>query len=534
MRRFKTISGLRLAAIAICLALLTGCATQPPIPTDPAFVSAEANLRAARRTSAPTEQRVAQYLAAASATASTGDAAGRTIYNLACAEITVLLRSANKGALWNHPLSVTASNVEFQLVVAPVGRGIWSPDEFTSFAAASAVSTKRVKSPNRRVGVGGTLVGVRRLDPREAFSSKYGISAAVTALLEFRGNSATLVLANPVEIQKVRLGGADRALAADFSAPLCYYPERDPTLSGILGAFRPASFAWETGLYLVQPFDPNRIPIVFVHGLLSTPYIWTDVINKLQMDPVLREKYQCRVYAYPTGYPVAYSSYEFRNWLAKFEQSHRLPRGYLVISHSLGGLLAQMQVTRLNRATWQKTEGPLAAQVLARIKPGGLVEKMFFIKPNPMIKRVVFISTPHRGAEMALGTLADIGERLISLPGSLALRLQDSFGNSLDEFTGSNVLPDVVTGLAPTNPLLITMAKTEVVPPCHSIIGNRGLPGPLAQSSDGIVPYWSSHLSYARSEVIVPGPHSCYDYPQSIVELKRILHLHLKSNGELR
>ena len=103
-------------------------------------------------------------------------------------------------------------------------------------------------------------------------------------------------------------------------------------------------------------------------------------------------------------------------------------------------------------------------------------------------------------------------------------------GGAIRAYTGgSDVLPDGVNGLAPGNPLLITMATRRVVPPCHSIIGNRGLPGPLAQSSDGIVPYWSSHLSYSNSEVIVPGPHSCYDYPESIAELKRILHVHLAS-----
>jgi pimeloyl-ACP methyl ester carboxylesterase len=522
---------MRVAAISVCIALLTGCATQPSIPKDPAFAAAESNLRAARRTSAPTEQRIANYMAAAAATEKSGPGPGETIYNLACAEVTVLLRSANSGAYWNRPIKVTG-NGGFDLNVAPASRGVWSPEEFTSFVPASDVSAKHVTIPNRRAGVGGTLVGVRNLDPRQLFASKVGISAAVTAVLEFRGTNATLVLANPVYSASLRLAGANRPLAADFSAPLCYYPEGDPTLTGFLGAFFPGHYAKETGLYLVQPFDPNRIPVVFVHGLISTPYIWTDVINKLQMDPVLREKYQCLVYSYPTGNPIGYSAYEFHNWLAKFEQTYRLPRGYLIISHSLGGLLAQMQVTRLKRSTWEKTEGDVARQVLAKLKPGSIAEKIFLIKPNPNIKRVVFIATPHRGADMALGALAEIGERLISLPGSVALSLRETVGEPFEKLTGSDVLPDGVNGLAPNNPLLITMATTEVVPPCHSIIGNRGIPGPLIDSSDGIVPYWSSHLSYARSEVIVPGPHSCYDYPQSIAEMKRILHLHLPRSGE--
>ena len=162
------------------------------------------------------------------------------------------------------------------------------------------------------------------------------------------------------------------------------------------------------------------------------------------------------------------------------------------------------------------------------MKPRSVVENMFILRPNPLIKRVVFIATPHRGADMALGRLAKLAEKLITLPGTLTVDIKDTMGAALAGFTGSaNEMPDGVSGLSPKNPLLLTMAATQVVPPCHSIIGNRGLPGPLADSSDGIVPYWSSHLSYAKSEVIVPGPHSCYDFEGAIAEMKRILHLHL-------
>ena len=38
-------------------------------------------------------------------------------------------------------------------------------------------------------------------------------------------------------------------------------------------------------------------------------------------------------------------------------------------------------------------------------------------------------------------------------------------------------------------------------------------------------------MTKAQSEVIVPGPHGLVDYQQTIVELKRILKLHLKAVG---
>jgi hypothetical protein len=78
------------------------------------------------------------------------------------------------------------------------------------------------------------------------------------------------------------------------------------------------------------------------------------------------------------------------------------------------------------------------------------------------------------------------------------------------------------------------MNKQSIHAPYHSIIGNRGKPGPLADSSDGVVPYWSSHLDRAQSEVIVPGPHGACELPETIAELDRILRLHLRSGSTSR
>ena len=55
--------------------------------------------------------------------------------------------------------------------------------------------------------------------------------------------------------------------------------------------------------------------------------------------------------------------------------------------------------------------------------------------------------------------------------------------------------------------------------------GNRGRPGPIEKSSDGIVSYWSSHLPDADSEKIVPGDHGLIDHPETLAEIKRILKL---------
>jgi hypothetical protein len=62
--------------------------------------------------------------------------------------------------------------------------------------------------------------------------------------------------------------------------------------------------------------------------------------------------------------------------------------------------------------------------------------------------------------------------------------------------------------------------------PYHSIIGDRGK-GDTPDSSDGVVPYSSSHLDGAESELIVPTGHGAYESPLAIEEIRRILHKHL-------
>ena len=61
----------------------------------------------------------------------------------------------------------------------------------------------------------------------------------------------------------------------------------------------------------------------------------------------------------------------------------------------------------------------------------------------------------------------------------------------------------------------------------HSIIGNAQKTQDRQKMSDGIVPYWSSHLSGAVSEVIISGGHSIHEQSETILELQRILNTHL-------
>jgi hypothetical protein len=128
---------------------------------------------------------------------------------------------------------------------------------------------------------------------------------------------------------------------------------------------------------------------------------------------------------------------------------------------------------------------------------------------------------------MASGGIGALAIKLISLPVDLVTTIKSEIPEETLRKINNGRLPNSVSNLAPKAPYLAVLNKESIQAPYNSIIGNRGKPGPLADSTDGVVPYWSSHLDGAQSEVIVPGPHGACQLPETIAELDRILRLNL-------
>jgi pimeloyl-ACP methyl ester carboxylesterase len=252
-------------------------------------------------------------------------------------------------------------------------------------------------------------------------------------------------------------------------------------------------------------------------------------INGLQADPEIRKHYQFWIFAYPTGNPILYSAMRLREQLAKADQVYPNHKPYVVVGHSMGGMLTHDQVVSVNEAMWDKALGQTAQSIFKENSRDSLIVRSTVFHANPRIKRVVFICTPHRGSDLASNGIGKIGISLITLPARLTTVMVDSLtGSDLAQLTGSSKrLPNSITGLRPSSPALPVINSVPIGVPYHSIIGNRGRPGPLAESSDGVVAYWSSHLAGAQSECIVPGPHGSCQLPQTIAELDRILRLHI-------
>jgi triacylglycerol esterase/lipase EstA (alpha/beta hydrolase family) len=532
---------LRLIAAGTCLIFLAGCATAPQTARGPEYGPAANIMREARSSQVPVEKRAADYLQAAAMTAPLLGAGSQETpavdtYNAACGELTVLLRTSEGGRLWNRPLTLTGNNQTYRLRLEPASNAVWAPNYFTTFELEQQIKEKLVRKENIHEGVGGALVGVRRVNPPEKFAPPRGITAAVTATLDFHAKDAKLALRRPAKQLTATVEGKTRPLAANFSAPLSYYPPPASLMfAGLLGGFKATNYPAPTGLYFLQPYDPDRIPLVFVHGLFSTPFDWVKTINGLQADPEIRKHYQFWIFAYPTGNPILYSALRLREELAKADQLYPNHKPYVVVGHSMGGMLTHDQVVTVNEGMWDKALGQTARSLFKENSGNSLIVRATTFRANPRIKRVVFICTPHRGSDLASNGIGKIGISLITLPTRLAAVMVDSLTSAdLVQLTGSaKRLPNSITGLKPSSPALPVINSVPISVPYHSIIGDRGKDH-CPNCSDGVVAYWSSHLDGAQSEKIVPGPHGSCQLPQTIAELDRILRLHLRTNSTSR
>ena len=94
-----------------------------------------------------------------------------------------------------------------------------------------------------------------------------------------------------------------------------------------------------------------------------------------------------------------------------------------------------------------------------------------------------------------------------------------------------NRMPNSIDTLEPDDWFVEAVNKLPIAHgiPFHSIMGDRGR-GDTANSSDGVVPYWSSHLKGAKSELIVNSDHGAQYNPQAIEEVARILRANLPAS----
>ncbi len=533
--------GLWSAVLAVPL-LFGGCVAQRQGQAAPQN-QAERLLTRTERSELPPEQRTAQYLAVCETAENqpkqrpgspiSPSAEPVLMYDRASAD----LASSLPALLRKHPGSRSFAVRNSQTGEAFLLRLEFSrseeyrPDFFQQILTAQRVKKKGLNVNVSHAGFRGPVVGVHHTfpvgTPPPRFEPLQGFRIPMTAIVEFdkasKPTTARVRLLDPDKVESTTLAGKPRGLAADYSATYGSYRSINETWIGFLNMARGQHMRGSSGLLFADPYNSKKIPVLLVHGLLATSYTWRNVVNSLTADPRIRRHYQFWVFSYSTGNPIAYSAYLLRTDLAGAQQAFRFKQ-LILIGHSMGGILARLQVTNSGRKTWDEAFGEQANQLYAELPETSLIKRALLFRANPAIKRVIFLSTPHRGASLASGGIGALGIRLIRLPSRIVTAIPQSLLAALtpDRKARKYRLPTSISGLSPKSPLLIAMNRLPIEAPHNSIIGDRGR-GDTPNSSDGVVPYWSSHLESAQSEIIVPTDHGSMKSPLAVAEIRRIL-----------
>jgi len=105
----------------------------------------------------------------------------------------------------------------------------------------------------------------------------------------------------------VTLKGRTYALAANHTAAGNHLKLRAKRLakSGFTSMIRPFSMLRKPQIYLLDPYDPNKMPLLMVHGLQSTRVAFAALVNALRADPVIRSGYQIWQFYYASGTPCS-------------------------------------------------------------------------------------------------------------------------------------------------------------------------------------------------------------------------------------
>src|SRR6266436_1542473 len=432
----KTSIRIRLIAAGTCLAFLAGCAQiatvseKRPAPLQP---SSEAD-RGATQTidSALAEEQKQPMVALGGFVAAArdalrqldrnpSDAEARRAYNFAVARIFTVVRDAKLDP-WTQPMRVGA-NGEFTLTWKRDPRPEWNLALY-DLIPADELNFKGtyVKDHVKKDGIGAPLVAVRHLTAEQAaeYFCAPNIFYSVTATAQFEGSRCIISMNDPLATETVRVDGHTYPLAANFTAAYALQLAREkPEKLGLVRLLRPQEYAATARIIRFEPYNPNKTVVLFIHGLMDTPVTWVPMLNDLRGDRDFRRNYQIWFYSYPSGYPYPYCATILRQELDAIEKKYPLRKPMVVVAHSMGGSITHTLLTDAGSTLWLEAFGHSPAQTPMDPQSKHLIEEVLIFTHRRDIGRVVFMSTPHRGSDLASNWIGRIGSMLVRTPSKL-------------------------------------------------------------------------------------------------------------------
>ena len=424
----------------------------------------------------------------------------------------------------------------------------------TELIPAAALRFKGLRNIYQRDGFGSDFVAVTAPEaPDDDVPWREPDYVSMTGALVFDGATLNDVLAtkdvrllvrDPYRDDSITIAGRTVPLGANFTAAYGVWLAR----SGFASQSIRSLLGREGGLttprvLMMQPYDPHRLTVVMLHGLGSSPEAWINVANEVMGDEELRRNYQVWEVYYPTNAPVAVNLATIRKaldaTLQHFDPSGqaRASQNMVLIGHSMGGLIARLLVSSSDDILWSIVPVRTNLSPEKRAKLRQRLATYLQFTPMPQVTRVVFLATPHRGTPYAQNRLARLIGNLIRLPVNV-LKEMASLSDLLKEDSAAGTpirIPNSIDNLSDTDPFIVAAENLPISPRVryHTIVGvYKSNGGPLQDSSDGVVPYKSSHLDGADSELAIPSWHTVQETPAAILELRRILRLHVEALNE--
>jgi hypothetical protein len=289
---------------------------------------------------------------------------------------------------------------------------------------------------------------------------------------------------------------------------------------------------------MAQPYDPNKIPVVMIHGLFSSPMTWVEMFNTLRSDPQIRDHYQFWFYLYPSGQPFWVSAAHLRGELKTIRDQidpHHTEQALdqmVLVGHSMGGLIAQLQTVDSGNEIWELVSNTPFEKLQGDAATKRAVHDWFFFEANPSVKQVVTIATPFRGSEYSNNTTQWLTRSVSKVPDQLTGVLKKFSLEQHDQINNRSLL-DIENGvesLSPNSPFFDAMLKIPRASwvQYHNVIGeikqNYPTFGLNIPEGDGVVRMTSAEAQWADSRAVVPSSHTkVHTHPEAVLEVRRIL-----------
>lgn len=437
----------------------------------------------------------------------------------------------------------------------------WRRDDFKRFEFVSDWQVNGLKNLYQSHGLGVPLIAVRQSYKNESKYYPDGLTFPVTAFLRpvsgidpqtgqvVARNQCQLELYDPLATNETQVSGWRVPLESDLSTPLAFFLSQ-PNMkldSSTLGLLDPKKLLEELepgkrplmGLYMLQPYEPGKIPVLMVHGLWSSPITWMEMFNDLRSQPEIRDRYQFWFYLYPTGQPFWQSAAMLRRDLVQVRESLDPSRQepaldqMVLIGHSMGGLVSHLQTIQSGDDFWKLASHRPLTQIKADPKELAKLQETFYFQPNPSIRRVVMIGTPHRGSTYSNEKTRWLFGKLIEMPQKLLV--EKLYSDNAEAFAGDSLLKvdTSIDSLSPSSPVFPVMLASRRPPwvKYHNIVGvvpKDWWLAKLSDEGDTVVSRESAHLDGAASEITVAADHTTvHAHPAAVLEVRRVLLEHI-------